>query len=100
VIESKSRRTNKAAAAVSLLQLTGPEEQAAFKGLEEAIMESMKLAFPDPDKSICVLTGASNRFYACLVTQIDEEQLDISMEEQDHQPLAILPGDYKGAQLR
>jgi hypothetical protein len=34
------------------------------------------------------------------VTQIDEEQLDLSMEEQDHQPLAFLSGEFKGAQLR
>jgi hypothetical protein len=49
----------------------------------------MTLAFSDPDKRICVLTDASDRFYAGLVTQIDEEQLDLPMEEQDHQPLAF-----------
>jgi hypothetical protein len=63
-------------------------------------MESMTLAFPDPDKRICVLTDASDRFYSGLVTQIDEEQLDLQMEEQDHQPLAFLSGEFKGAQLR
>jgi RNase H-like domain found in reverse transcriptase len=35
-----------------------------------------------------------------LVTQIDEEQLDFPIEEQDHQPLAFLSGEFKGAQLR
>jgi hypothetical protein len=100
VIEGKSRRTNNAAAAVSLLHLRVPEEQAAFKDLQAAIMDSMTLAFPDLGKRICVLTDASDRFYAGLVTQIDEEQLDLPMEEQDHQPLAFLSGDFKGAQLR
>jgi hypothetical protein len=38
---------------------------------------------PDPDKIICVLTDGSDRFYAGLVTQIHEEQLVLSMEEQD-----------------
>jgi RNase H-like domain found in reverse transcriptase len=98
--EGKRRRTKKAAAAVSLLHLWGLKEQAAFKDLQAAIMESMTLAFPDPDKRICVLTDASDRFYAGLVTQIDEEQLDLPMEEQDHQPLAFLSGEFKGAQLR
>jgi hypothetical protein len=56
----------------------------------------MKLAFPD--KTICVLTDASDRFYAGLVTQIDEEQLYLPMEEQYHQPLAFLAGGFKGAQ--
>jgi hypothetical protein len=47
-----------------------------------------------------VLTDASDRFYAVLVTQIDEEQLDLPTKEQNHQPLAILSGEFKGAQLR
>jgi hypothetical protein len=34
------------------------------------------------------------------VTNIDEEQLDIPTEEQDHQPLAFLSREFKGAQLR
>jgi RNase H-like domain found in reverse transcriptase len=63
-------------------------------------MDSMTLAFPDPDKRICVLTDASDRFYAGLVTQIDEEHLDLPMEVQDHQPLAVLSGEFKGAQLQ
>jgi RNase H-like domain found in reverse transcriptase len=68
VFEGKSRRTKKAAAAVLLLHLWGPEEQAAFKNLQAAIVESMTLSFPDPDKRICVLTDATDRFYAGLVT--------------------------------
>jgi hypothetical protein len=46
------------------------------------------------------LTDTSDRFYAGLVTQIHEGQLDLSMEEQDQQPLAFLSGEFKGAQLR
>jgi RNase H-like domain found in reverse transcriptase len=95
VFEGKSRRTKKTAAAVSLLHLWGPEEQAAFKYLQAAIMDSMTLAFPDPDKRICVLTDASDRFYAGLVTQIDEEQLDLPMEEHDHQPPAFCQASSK-----
>jgi hypothetical protein len=63
-------------------------------------MDSMTMAFPDRDKRVCVLTDASDRFYAGSVTQIHEEQLDLPMEEQDHQPLALLSGEFKGAQLR
>jgi RNase H-like domain found in reverse transcriptase len=100
VFEVKSSRTKKSAAAMSLLHFWRPEEQAAFKDLQAAIMESMTLAFPNPDKKICVLTDAPDRFYAVLVTQIDEEQLDLPMEEQDHQPLAFLAGEFKGARLR
>jgi predicted DNA-binding transcriptional regulator YafY len=45
VLKGISRMTRKAAAAATLLHLWGPEEQAAFKDLQEAIMESMTLAF-------------------------------------------------------
>jgi hypothetical protein len=44
-------------------------------------MKSMTLVFQDPDKRICVLTDASDRFYAGLVTHIHEEQLCTLMEE-------------------
>jgi RNase H-like domain found in reverse transcriptase/Reverse transcriptase (RNA-dependent DNA polymerase) len=100
VFEGKSRRTTKAAVAVSLLHLWGPEEQTDFKYLHAAIMNSMTLAFPDPDKRICVLTDDSDRFYAGLVTQTDEEKMNLTMEEQDKQSLAILSGEFKGAQLQ
>jgi RNase H-like domain found in reverse transcriptase len=85
---------------MSLLQVWIPEEQAALNYLEAGYMKSMTLAFSEPDKRICVLTDASDCFYAGLVTQIDEEQLDLPMEEQDHQPLAFLSGEFRGAQQR
>jgi hypothetical protein len=66
VLQGKSRRTKRDAAAVSLLHLWRPEEQAAFKHLQVAIMESMTLDFTGPVKRICILTGASDRLYAGL----------------------------------
>jgi hypothetical protein len=83
VFEGISCKKKKAAAAVSLQHLWVPEEQAAFKSLQAAIMESMTLTFSDPDVRICVVTDASDRVYARLVTQIHEEQLDLPMKEQD-----------------
>jgi hypothetical protein len=68
LFEGKSRRTKKVVAAVSLLHLWGPEEQAAFKDLQAAIMDSMTLPFSDPGKMICFLTDASDHFYAGLVS--------------------------------
>jgi hypothetical protein len=92
VFDGKSRRTKKAAAAMSLLHLWRPEEQADLKDLQACSMESMTLAFSDPDKRICVLSDASDRFYAGSVTQIVEEQQDLPMKDQYHQPLAFLSG--------
>jgi RNase H-like domain found in reverse transcriptase len=100
VFEGESSRTKNAADAVWLLHLWGPEEQAAFKNLQAAIMESTTLSFPDPDKRISVMTDASHRFHAGLVTQIYEEQMNLTIEEQSHQPLAFLSGEFKDAQQR
>jgi hypothetical protein len=100
VFEDKSCRNKKYAATVSVLHIWEPKEQAGFTYLQAAIIKSMTLAFPDLDKRICVLTDASNRFYAGLVTQIHEKQLDLQMEEQDHQPLAFLSFEFKCPQLR
>jgi hypothetical protein len=58
----------------------------------------MTLEFLDLDNRIYALTNASDRIYSCLVTQIHEEQLNLPMEEQDHQPLEFLSGEFKGAQ--
>jgi hypothetical protein len=58
-------------------------------------MESMTLAFPDPDKRIYVLTDSSYRLYAGVVTQIAEEHQDLLMEEQYHQPLAFFHASSK-----
>jgi hypothetical protein len=85
---------------VSLPHIWGPGEQAAFKDLQADITESMMLAFPDPDKSFSFLTDASDRFYANLVTQIQEEKLYLPMDAQNRQPFAILSGEFKGAQQR
>jgi hypothetical protein len=80
---------------VSLLNLLRAEEQSGFKDLQAAIMKSITLAFLDPDKRICVLTDASYRFNAGLVTHIHVEKLDIPMEEQDHQPLHFCQASSK-----
>jgi hypothetical protein len=95
VFEGKSRRTKKAAAAVLLLHLWGPEEQAAFKDLGAAITKSMTLAFRYPDKRICDLTDTSDHFCVSFVMQIHEEQLNLLSEKQYYQPLAFYQGNSK-----
>jgi RNase H-like domain found in reverse transcriptase len=98
--DGRSRMIKKSAAAVSLLHIWGPEEKAAFKYLQTAIVNSMTLAFPEPNKIICVLKDSFDHFDAGLVSQIHEEQLHPPMEKQDQQPLAFLSGELKGAQQR
>jgi RNase H-like domain found in reverse transcriptase len=100
VFDGKTRRTKKAARAVALEQLWGDGAREAFKDIQSVIADSMTMAYPDPSKRICVLTDASERFYAGIVTQVDESQLDLPIEQQDHQPLSFVYGEFKGAPLR
>jgi predicted amino acid racemase len=53
-------------------------------------MESMTLALSDLDKTICILSNASDSLYVSLVTQKHVGQPDLLMERQDHQPLAFV----------
>jgi hypothetical protein len=100
VFVGKSRRTKKSATAVSLINLWRGEEQAAFKDLQAAIIESMAWAFPTQARGSVHLTDFSERFCDGLVTQIHEEQLNLPMQEQYHHyhTLVFLRGDFKGAQ--
>jgi hypothetical protein len=68
VFVGENSGTKKAKAAVSVLHLWRLEEKLALKDLQAAIMESMTLAFLGSDTRICVLTDASDRFYAGSVT--------------------------------
>jgi hypothetical protein len=60
----------------------------------------MMLTLLDPDKRTFVLTDASGRFYAGLMTQIHKNQLTLLTAQEDHQSLAFLSGEFKGAQQR
>jgi hypothetical protein len=68
MFEDKSHRTKEDSAVVFLPHTWEPEEQASFRDMQAAIMESMTLKFPDPGKRICVLTDASDLFYSALAT--------------------------------
>jgi Reverse transcriptase (RNA-dependent DNA polymerase) len=68
VFEGKARRSKKAASSVTLTQLWGTEARAAFRDIQLAIAQSIVMAFPDASKRICILTDASDRFYAVVVT--------------------------------
>jgi hypothetical protein len=57
------------------------------------------LAHPDPAKTFTAFPDASNRSWGSILTQSEPALADLSVDKQDHQPLAFLSGAFKGASL-
>jgi hypothetical protein len=71
----------------------------AFRTLNATIAHSVTLAYPDPTKTFCVFTDASDLHWSGVITQCNDDQLDLSPLEQDHQPLTLISGNFTGSQL-
>lgn len=76
----------------------GAVHENAFKDLQEALKNAVKLAFPKEGKAICVFTDASDKFWAGIVSQVDPEQLSMDTSKQKHEPLAFIGGQFSGPQ--
>ncbi|KAH9137013.1 hypothetical protein AeRB84_018060 [Aphanomyces euteiches] len=48
---------------------------------------------------VCVFPDASLRFWGAIVTQVPMNQLSLSIDSQDHEPLAFLSGPFRGSQM-
>jgi hypothetical protein len=58
------------------------------------------MAYPNPEKVLCVFADASDEFYGGMITQIEKANLELSVDHQRHEPLAFFSGAFKGAQQR
>jgi hypothetical protein len=96
----KSCRTMKPVAAMSLLHIWGSQDHMAFKYFTRRYDKVNDIGFRRLRREVCILTDALGSFYACVVTQIHETQLDPPMEVKDQQHLVHLSGEFKGAQQR
>ena len=64
------------------------------------IEEATLLAHPDDDKTVCVFTDASDRFWSAVVTQIPPESIKNAFETDQHQPLLFASREFKGSKLK
>lgn len=76
------------------------EAEAAFRRVNAAVANATALAYPDPTKTTCVFTDASELHWAGVVTQVTSSELTLPLLEQHHVPLAFVSGTFKGSQLR
>lgn len=93
------KRTKKAIARLSLKSLGwGDEHSKSFNSLQQQLQEVVKTAHRNPEMHLCVHSDASDAYWAAAVTQCDAKELLKPINEQRHEPLAFLSGQFSGAQ--
>lgn len=70
----------------------------ALLSIQDRLRYSVKLDFRKPSHPICLFTDASEDFWARIVTQTEERQLEQKMNKQQQKPMAFLGGRFAGAQ--
>ena len=93
------RRRTKASAAHVPVQLNDREMQ-SFDAVKELLSHSVKMAFPEPDKQMCLLADASDYGWGLIVTQVTDWQQNVPIQNQKHQLLASMGGLFRGSQLQ
>lgn len=64
--------------------------KAAFKDMQTSILTATKLSYPRKGKVLRLYTHASERNWSGVVTQTDEYQLNLQIEEQANEPMAFV----------
>ena len=92
------KRTKRSIRNMSLNSLSwGPTHETSFRDLQDSLKSAVTLAYPDPEKVICVFTDASEKFWSGVVTQTKSDQLELPPGEQQHEPIAFLCSAFKDA---
>ncbi|GMF46846.1 unnamed protein product [Phytophthora fragariaefolia] len=71
----------------------------ALAAVKELLGNSAILAYPDPNKQLCVLSDASDRGWGLVVSQVKEWQPDVPIREQEHELLVCMGGSFTGSAL-
>ena len=97
------KRTKKAVEKVNLDELNWTKEhEQCFKSMKNELHLSATLAHIDPQKHRCLFTDASEKHWACVLTQIPQEEEDknLPFHQQRHEPLSFISGNFKNSALR
>jgi hypothetical protein len=79
------------------------EHSVAFRTVQQALIHAIEQAHFDPndlESTICLLTDASQRHYASLLTQVAKWKDDVPVEGQAHEMLATFNGEFVGTALK
>ena len=95
------KRTRRSIRSIDLRSLSwGTTEDEAFTLLQDTLRNAVLMSYPDPMKSVCIFTDASERYWSAVVTQCEEEELEKEIENQKHEPLAFLGSAFGVTQRR
>jgi hypothetical protein len=77
-----------------LSKLSDAAMEMHFVQLRDAIVKRVTLSHPDSAQALCLYTDASQEFYATVLTQMPVEDLEKHTDEQRHEPLAFISGQF------
>jgi RNase H-like domain found in reverse transcriptase/Reverse transcriptase (RNA-dependent DNA polymerase)/Integrase zinc binding domain/Integrase core domain/Aspartyl protease len=92
-----NKRTKASVKKTSLTSMWTQEHELAFQAVKEQLMSAVTLAHPKESCSTHVFTDASETHWSSITTQVLKEDDSLPLQEQRHEPLAFLSGEYKDA---
>jgi hypothetical protein len=87
---------------LKLLDWTEKHEKAFLEcqNMLNNLMKNGHVSTLDESQTLCLLTDASQRHYAALLTSVKNWDPAKKVEEQDHRLLRTFSGEFKGAQVK
>ncbi|KAF0729042.1 hypothetical protein Ae201684P_003654 [Aphanomyces euteiches] len=76
-----------------------PDERRAFDAVKAKLRAAVELAHPLDDATMCLFTDASDTGWSIIVTQVLAFNVDVPIQDQNHQMLVCQSGMFTGAQL-
>ena len=77
--------------------------QAAYDRIKDLLDQAIEMAHFDPNDprvTLCLLTDASQRHYAALLTQVRDWDVTKPVYEQAHEPLRTFSGEFRGSMVK
>jgi hypothetical protein len=85
---------------IDLVSMWTKDHQESFDACKNLLVNTIKQAHYKPGAQLCVISDASDRFYGALLTQVLDWKEGIAVQDQQHEPLAVLSGKFNETQLR
>jgi hypothetical protein len=92
-----NKRTKASVKKTSLASVWTQEHERAFQAVKDQLMSAVTLAHPREGYCTHVFTDASETHWSSITTQVPAEDDSLSLQEQRHEPLAFLSGEFKDA---
>ena len=89
--------TKRAILNLSITAECGTTHDEAFAIIVKQLDAAAKLACPKPESELCPFTDALDTHWSGILTQVPKNQRDKGIDIQEHEPLCLLSGAFKGS---